>query len=178
MSELAVWFERKFQFDFPVELHPNLRGRLRGAPARLEELTRGIAREHLVHQPQGKWSIQENAGHLLDLEPLWLARVDDSLKGAEVLTAAELSNRKTHEAGHNNRALHEILLAFRRARQTLLERLDALQPGDFARVSKHPRLNQPMRLVDHLSFIAEHDDHHLARIWELRRAAGAWPPRM
>jgi len=25
----------------------------------------------------------------------------------------------------------------------------------------------PMRLVDHLYFVAEHDDHHLARIWEL-----------
>lgn len=26
---------------------------------------------------------------------------------------------------------------------------------------------QPMRLVDHLYFVAEHDDHHLAKIWEL-----------
>jgi hypothetical protein len=24
-----------------------------------------------------------------------------------------------------------------------------------------------MRLVDHLYFVAEHDDHHLARIWEM-----------
>jgi hypothetical protein len=24
-----------------------------------------------------------------------------------------------------------------------------------------------MRLADHLYFVAEHDDHHLARIWEL-----------
>jgi hypothetical protein len=24
-----------------------------------------------------------------------------------------------------------------------------------------------MRLVDHLYFLAEHDDHHLSRIWEL-----------
>jgi hypothetical protein len=24
-----------------------------------------------------------------------------------------------------------------------------------------------MRLLDHLYFVAEHDDHHLARIWEL-----------
>jgi hypothetical protein len=24
-----------------------------------------------------------------------------------------------------------------------------------------------MRLIDHLYFVAEHDDHHLARIWEL-----------
>jgi hypothetical protein len=27
-----------------------------------------------------------------------------------------------------------------------------------------------MRLVDHLYFVAEHDDHHLARIWELTSA--------
>jgi hypothetical protein len=26
-----------------------------------------------------------------------------------------------------------------------------------------------MRLVDHLHFVAEHDDHHLATIWELVR---------
>jgi hypothetical protein len=24
-----------------------------------------------------------------------------------------------------------------------------------------------MRLVDHLYFVAEHDDHHLAHIWQL-----------
>jgi len=34
----------------------------------------------------------------------------------------------------------------------------------------HPRLKQPMRLVDHLFFVAEHDDHHMARIWEMIRA--------
>jgi hypothetical protein len=37
----------------------------------------------------------------------------------------------------------------------------------FARTIPHPRLKTPMRLVDHLYFAAEHDDHHLARIWEL-----------
>jgi len=42
-----------------------------------------------------------------------------------------------------------------------------LEPDAFARTSLHPRLKQPMRLVDHLHFVAEHDDHHLAKIWEL-----------
>jgi hypothetical protein len=28
-----------------------------------------------------------------------------------------------------------------------------------------------LRLVDHLYFVADHDDHHLARIWELVNAA-------
>jgi len=30
----------------------------------------------------------------------------------------------------------------------------------------HLRLKQPMRLVDGLYFVAEHDDDHLATIWE------------
>jgi hypothetical protein len=51
-----------------------------------------------------KWSAQEHAGHLLDLEALWMARVDDYLSGASQLTVADLSNRKTFEAQHNRRA--------------------------------------------------------------------------
>ena len=44
MSQVPIWFERKFEFSFPVELHPNLRARLRGTPARLEEVLRGRSR--------------------------------------------------------------------------------------------------------------------------------------
>jgi hypothetical protein len=102
MSNLPLWFERKFTFDFPAELYPNLCTRLRGTPARLEELARGLTRERLVLQPEGKWSIQENAGHLLDLEPLWFARVDDFLAGKPELASADLANSKTHEAQHNH----------------------------------------------------------------------------
>lgn len=172
MSELSVWFERKFRFDFPVELYPNLRVRLRGAPARLEELTRGLSRERLVAKPEGKWSIQENAGHLLDLEPLWQTRLNNFLAGVEALAPADLANRATHEARHNERPLEGILAAFRRARLDFVDRLEKLRAEDFARTALHPRLKQPMRLVDALYFLAEHDDHHLARIWELRRGGG------
>ena len=27
----------------------------------------------------------------------------------------------------------------------------------------HPRLKSPMRTMDHFLFVADHDDHHLAR---------------
>jgi hypothetical protein len=33
----------------------------------------------------------------------------------------------------------------------------------------HPRLKTPMRIIDLFLFVAEHDDHHLARITELAR---------
>ena len=170
MSQVPIWFERKFEFSFPVELLPNLRARLRGTPARLEDTLRGRSHKALIGKVQEKWSAQEHAGHLLDLESLWLARVDDYVAASDQLTAADLTNRKTHEANHNARPLEQILIEFRAARGRLLNRVDELHASLFARAIPHPRLKTPMRLVDHLYFVAEHDDHHLARIWELVEA--------
>jgi uncharacterized damage-inducible protein DinB len=170
MNSPPIWFERKFDFTFPVEQHPNLCSRLRGAPARLEEIVRGADHGVLVRKPGEKWSAQEHAGHLADLEPLWMARVDDYISGASQLTVADLSNRKTSEAQHNRRATGEILAEFRSARSRLVSRAEKIDPAIFARASLHPRLKTPMRLVDHLYFVAEHDDHHLAHIWELINA--------
>ena len=170
MSQVPVWFERKFAFSFPVELHPNLSARLRGTPARLEEALQGCPHEILIRREQEKWSAQEHAGHLLDLEPLWLTRVDDYMAAHDQLTTADLTNRKTDQANHNAHPLEQILTEFRAARERLLKRVGELEPSLFVRAIPHPRLKTPMRLVDHLYFVAEHDDHHLARIWELVNA--------
>ena len=172
MNPAPIWFERKFDFTFPVEQHPNLCARLRGTPARLEEIVRGADHDVLVRKPResDKWSAQEHAGHLADLEPLWMARVDDYLAEASQLTVADLSNRKTCEAQHNLRPIEEILAEFRSARLRLLSRVEKIDSAIFARASLHPRLKTPMRLVDHLYFVAEHDDHHLAHIWGLINA--------
>ena len=167
MSQVPVWFERTFEFSFPVALLPNLCGRLRGTPARLEEALRGRSHEILIRKAEEKWSAQEHAGHLLDLEPLWLARVEDYVAASGQLTVADLTNRKTDEANYNARPPEGVLAEFRRARAKLLGRVDELDDSLFSRAIPHPRLKMPMRLVDHLYFVAEHDDHHLARIWEL-----------
>jgi hypothetical protein len=172
MSQVPVWVERKFTFTFPVEQYPNLCARLRGTPARMEEMLRGVDREMLVRKPEGKWSIQEHAGHLLDLEELWSQRVSDFVERSdETLTTADLTNWKTDEANHNARTLGSILAEFRAARGMLLGKIDMLSAEAFGGSKLHPRLKQPMRLVDHLYFAAEHDDHHLARIWEIMRGS-------
>jgi len=169
MNTVGLWFERKFEFTFPVELHPNLCARLRGTPARLEDLVRDVPREVLIRKPGEKWSAQEHAGHLLNLESLWLARVEDFLKDGSALTVADLKNTKTHEANHNAGPIETILSEFRRAREELVQRAESLDPTAISRTKLHPRLKQPMRLVDHLFFAAEHDDHHLAMIWQMTR---------
>jgi uncharacterized damage-inducible protein DinB len=170
MSRIPAWYERKFDFTFPVEQYPNLCVRLRGTPARIEEIVRGVSREVLLTKPEGKWSAQEHAGHLLDLEPLWMARLNDFLGDGQTLSVTDLSNRKTDEANYNARELQAILKEFRIARLNLVDTAEGCQPALFAKTLLHPRLKQPMRLVDHLYFVAEHDDHHLARIWELIHA--------
>ncbi len=65
--------------------------------------------------------------------------------------------------------METILADFRSARIELVRRVEGIDAALFGRVLLHPRLKTPMRLVDHLFFVAEHDDHHLAIIWEMIR---------
>jgi hypothetical protein len=95
MHDRAKWVDRVFDLGIPVGLLPNMIERLRGTPARLEELVQGVPTEIRLAAADGAWSIQENVGHFLDLEPLWAGRVDDLLAGAEVLRAADLTNAVT-----------------------------------------------------------------------------------
>ena len=164
------WFDRKFDIVLTVAAAPGLVERLRGTPARLEERLRGLDPAVLTRRWDNTWSIQENAGHLGDLEPLWLARVQDLEQGLPDLRPADLDNRRTFQANHNTRPLEDVLRVFREARALLVERLERATEADWLRSARHPRLGTPMRLLDLASFVAEHDDRHLARITELLRS--------
>ncbi len=163
------WIERRFALDMPAGLFPQLVERLRGTPARVEDRVRGLSPEVLRAREGTTWSIQENVGHLLDVEALFHGRLEDYAAGRDILRAADLSGRRTSEADHNARPLREILAAFRESRMRLVARLDALDEAAVERSALHPRLNRPMRVIDMALFEAEHDDHHLARITELIR---------
>lgn len=170
MVERIAWFTREFSFDLlPLWMYPNIVERLRGTPARLEDLTRELSRDMLTRRDDDKWSIQEHAGHLLDLEPLGMNRLDDYEAGRETLHAADVENRKTHEANHNANDIVNILAAFRTERTAFVRRLDDHDETFIQNTAIHPRLKMKIRVIDLAFFIAEHDDHHLSRISELRR---------
>lgn len=170
MVERFLWFERKFSFDFlPVWMYPNVVERVRGTPARLEDLVRSAKPQTLTRRQEEKWSIQEHAGHLLDLEPLGMNRLDDYEQEREALHAADLENRKTFDANHNTNTIENILAAFRAERMEFVRRLDEYDEAFVQRVALHPRLKMKIRALDLAYFIAEHDDHHLSRISELIR---------
>ena len=172
MMNRLQWIERQFTFGLPLGMYGNVVERVRGTPARLEDLTRGLSKEVLTRRDGDKWSIQEQAGHLLDLEGLGKDRLDDFEAQRDTLTAADMSNQLTHEADHNANSIENILSAFRKERTAFVARLDSYNEELVSRTALHPRLNTQIRVIDLAFFIAEHDDHHLSRISELKRLFG------
>jgi hypothetical protein len=169
------WFDRDFVFGVPVAEAPALLDRLSLTPQRVESVLGRVPAHVRVHRPEGRWSIQEHAGHLFDLEALLDLRLDDFDRGEPVLHAADLANRRTHEARHNERAPADLVATFRTARMAIHARLAKMSPRDLARTARHPRLDQQLSVVDLCYFVAEHDDHHLAAMNEIAASIGTWP---
>ena len=161
------WFDRTFPVLEDNRKLPSLIERLSSAPARAEEIIRNIHVSLLEIKPGGKWSIKEHIGHLGDLEPLWLGRVDDFATQLPELRPADLTNQKTNTANHNAKDVKVLLQQFREQREQFVNRLKNLSDGELQLSAMHPRLKTPMRIIDHAFFVAEHDDHHLASISEI-----------
>ena len=169
---LYKWTDRKFTFDFPVERYPEMIERVRGASARLDEYLNSTPAEILTRRDDGRWSIQENAGHLFDLDALTLERIEQYAAGVSVLHPADITNRATTAANYNSVPAATISQSFRARRNEVVKRLESFDAEMFARIAVHPRLNIPMRLVDFVYFEAEHDDYHFTRINELLKLFG------
>ena len=170
MLDMIKWIERQFHEKPDAGTFPMVVERLAGTPARVDERIASVPPEMLTQRIGGAWTIQEHAGHLWDLEPLWAARLDEFVAGVPELSAADMSNQKTRDANHNDSSIEDLQRAFRAARNTIVERLESLDESSVVRTAIHPRLQRPMRAIDLCVFVAEHDDHHLARMSELWRA--------
>ncbi len=157
------WFDRQFPIIRDNGLLPTIIERLEGTPARLVNKVKRIDFTKVIVTGD-RWSIKKEIGHLLDLEPLWLERAIQIIKNVPELVAADLTNRKTNEAAHDERNVMELVAEFAANRQRFVDLLRNVTDEDLQKASVHPRLGTPMKLVDLAYFVAEHDDHHLARI--------------
>lgn len=172
MMKQVNWFERKFDFAFQQNVFPSIIERLEGTSIRLGSKIKQIPPELFETKLNSKWSIKENIGHLIDLEPLWQGRLIDILENKEFLRITDLSNQKTDLAQHNKTEIVELLSRFENVRNETLRQLRKLNEIDIYQTALHPRLKQPMRIMDLFLFVAEHDDHHLARITEIKTTHG------
>ena len=167
MIKQTEWFTRKFTAIRENGLFPNILERLAGTPVRIKNKINNFPPGLLTKTFESKWSIQEEIGHLLDLEELWLGRIYDFRDGKEELRPADLENKKTHKANHNDKNINILIEDFSKERNQLVKLLTTLNDNDLNKNALHPRLKIPMRIIDLIYFVAEHDDHHLARMTNL-----------
>ncbi len=163
------WFERKFDFNSQQNIFPSIIERLAGTPARLDEKFKSIPEKILFERIDNTWTMKENVGHLTDLEPLWQGRLEDILNDETEMRPTDLQNKKTTEANHNAVAIEDLLKSFRQIRMQTIKMIENLNEEQIFKSALHPRLKTPMRTMDLFLFVAEHDDHHLARITELTK---------
>lgn len=162
------WFERKFEFTHQQNIFPSIIDRLEGTAIRLAAKIKQVPDEVLEVRMQEKWSIKENIGHLIDLEPIWQARLDDIMANEKYLRTVDLENRQTDLALHNKKDIAALILGFKKSRNNTLSRLRQLTEDDIYKSALHPRIKKQMRVMDLFLFVAEHDDHHLVRISEIK----------
>ncbi|MBL7698761.1 MAG: DinB family protein [Chitinophagaceae bacterium] len=163
MVQQTKWVDRRWNFNFDVGLFPIIYSRLQGTIPRLRQLFDNADESKLVKSGSG-WSAKEHLGHLVDLEELWWKRWLDYKYSKEEMTPADITNRRTTEANHNATPTKDLLDSFIKEREKILEAIVICDEKMLLRTSLHPRLKTPMRLVDYLYFVAEHDDHHVAII--------------
>jgi hypothetical protein len=167
---LTPWLYRRWRFEYPAELYPAVIERLRGLPARAEELGTSLESDLVSIARAHGWSIQRHLGHLADLEELFVTRLDCYERGAPVLVSADMANQRTVEADHDARPLASVLSDLRAIRMKTVARLESYPRDFFARSAWHERLGVQKRVVDTCVFFADHDDHHLALAQMVRRA--------
>jgi len=153
------WFERELIFGKPVEMLPYYLERLEGTIVRLEKKVKGVDDVILSTRYNGKWSIKQNIGHLAEVDEISNRRVDEMLKGADILSPAVFEPQD-----YNPWPIEKVLEYFNRIRSVNIRKYQTLSGDDFKKTSIHPRLKTKMSAVDLAWFDAEHDDHHLVKI--------------
>ena len=113
MTHTENWLEKRFDFDFPASRYVEFVEFLRATPDRLEALVARLPADVLVRRDEDDWSLQENAGHFLSVEGLFLGRLDDYLNDAPVLRPARFEENATDQADYNHKEIGWILAQFR-----------------------------------------------------------------
>jgi len=158
------WFDRQFDSNTGSEYFDEFLQRLEHFPAVLYQLLKSCPKEVSIHKMGDKWSVNENIGHLILLEDLWRIRFRDIKEGKPDISPANLNNTSTDESSFNNMLVEELIKKLASEREKTIVMLQKLSEEDLLKTSIHPRLQQPMNVIDLMDFVAEHDLHHLNAI--------------
>lgn len=163
------WIDRTWEFNRD-EKAAHLSVQILSATAsKLQLLVGKTDPEQLKLRTNGKWSVNEHAGHLLTMESLWIAQLDDLVLGHENVRPWNGNNADTEAAEFNRQRLGKIIGDFEEIRMSHLNLLETYLPNALNMRAFLAEIKCDMTLADHLYFMAEHDLHHLLEIEKILR---------
>jgi hypothetical protein len=156
------WFERSFTFGLPKAMLPFYVERLEGAIYRIEHKVKGVSEKVLSEKYNDKWSVKQNIGHLAEVDLVSNKRIDEMIKGVNVLSPAVFEPQD-----YNPWPIEKVVAFFRESRLENVDKYRRLKDQDLSTGAQHPRLKVVLTPTDLAWFDAEHDDHHLLKISDI-----------
>ncbi|HTQ79725.1 MAG TPA: alpha/beta hydrolase-fold protein [Thermoanaerobaculia bacterium] len=150
---------------------------LANAPALLVPLVREVPPEIRDRRPApGRWSAHEHACHLAEVQPIFLARIEQMLAEDHPTLTPYAPPEDQEEGALLAVNLEEALARYVRERAQIVERLQGLPPEAWGRTAEHPeyRCYSIFHLARHLAI---HDQLHAYRI-EALLLKRDWPPQI
>jgi uncharacterized damage-inducible protein DinB len=162
--------ERDWKFGSHGDHYEELLLALENSCARIEKLLKGFTDDQLEIRHENKWSVKENIGHLLTIESLWIARLDDFVMKNPSLRPWNGTNADTDAGEFNRQRAAKILEDFADIRSTHTRMLRHLNEKRNELECFHDKFNQKLSLADHVYIMSEHDETHIQRITEILQA--------
>lgn len=164
-----LWMSRDWRNWQPSTDAESLCQALEAFPAQLDDAVMQMEPSQWIIQRGSNWSVQEHVGHLLAMESLWIARIDDFVMGHAVLRPWNGHNEDVRMAQFNAQKMRALLRDFTATRYGIVSFLREIWTAYQHKSIRLERLDREFSLLEHMAFIHEHDQHHLRTILTLSR---------
>lgn len=146
------------------EFRDNVR-RLVEFPQHLSHIIGALTDAQLSFKPANEWSVIENIGHLIDIDELYVGRVDRILAEERPEFPRFDPDPIVATKGYQQMNGHTLLQQFIATRQATIDGLSTIEPDELDRAGVHAVYGEMTlrRLVEQL---ANHDQKHLVQIHE------------
>jgi len=146
------------------EFRDNVR-RLVEFPQHLSRVIGALTDAQLSFKPTNEWSVIENIGHLIDIDELYVGRVDRILAEERPEFPRFEPDPIVVAKGYQQMNGHALLQQFIATRQATIDGLSTIEPDELDRAGVHAVYGEMTlrRLVEQL---ANHDQKHLVQIHE------------
>jgi hypothetical protein len=146
------------------DFHDNVR-RLVEFPHQLTQVVQALTEAQMRFKPANEWSVIENIGHLIDIDELYVGRVDRILAEERPEFPRFEPDPIVVAKGYQQMNGHDVLQQFIATRQATIDGLSTIEPDELDRAGMHAVYGEMTlrRLVEQL---ANHDQKHMVQIHE------------